>query len=166
MGSPVINTSFKEIEHLSLRCFGQMVPILQLYKFATPVGMILDHCIRLIHWQSAIRMYYYYYHYHYYHYYYIYIFFLKEGCLDAEEALLEKMTVIQQQSEHACRKPRCTRSKEKYLPEEITWSTGKNNGHPLVLGFWDPKQKTEKCFGTCWQRPSILISDSVTGTLQ
>ena len=93
-------------------------------------------------------------------------FILKEGCLDAEEALLEKMTVIQKQSEHACRKPRCTRSKEKYLPEEITWSTGKNNGHPLVLGFWAPKQKTEKYFGTCWQRPLILILDSVTGTLQ
>lgn len=93
-------------------------------------------------------------------------FILKEGCLDAEEALLEKMTVIQKQSEHACRKPRCTRSKEKYLPEEITWSTGKNNGHPLVLGFWAPKQKMETYFGTCWQRPSILILDSVTGTLQ
>ena len=34
------------------------------------------------------------------------------------------MTVIQKQSEHACRKPRCTRSKEKYLPEEITWFLG------------------------------------------
>ena len=164
MGSPVINMSFKEIEHF---CRGASV---RWYRFhscislqhrlawslVTILGSFADSplsvCIVIIIIIIIILI--------------LLFFFLKEGCLDAEEALLEKMTVIQQPSEHTCRKPRCTRSKEKYLPEEIMWSTGKNNGHPLVLGFWGPKQKTEKYFGTCWQRPSILISDSVTGTLQ
>ena len=49
---------------------------------------------------------------------------------EAEEALLEKRIITHKQRGRACRKPQCTRSKEKYFQEKITRSAGKNNGHP------------------------------------